>query len=337
MIDPTAMLIAIAQISATIITITFAVFAIFLQRDGSNHTGYMELRSFIKFDFARASIVTVAFPVLFIQIFSILREYFSIQWINEVEYVIVFAFWVLMVLFMWRIINRVYYATLQHEEPVFDTEGMRTTDDIGMIQFDTKRYNAGILKRKIFPKVFKRCKDEMKEHKDANQIFNDYVDKTIVLQEYHEDPCKVYAKKEKKPKLMLRPRVQSPDGVIMICLDRLAETDWREDAVEYSLKILYEFYRYSEKQQDESKLGNRILGRTKYACPTDSTALTLYANILVRRSDPLDPDEKTRLLKNAVKLYDKAILKDVNNNMAVNNRSVALSLISQIHIQSENI
>ena len=247
---------------------------------------------------------------------------------------------VMMILAIYRIVVKAYYALLQHEPSEEHSEFMNPDDTCDLFRFVDKRYNVEILKRKLFPKAQGREDGEKTERtKDKFDRFI-YVDvikyKYEEMSNYFETLSKEYVKFEKDKKLMLKkikPMVQAPNQIIRICINELTKHNWDMDSVKYSIVVTHEFLEYAKKQQDETKKWNKISGRSKYSSPNDSWVRTLYGILLYCKQKEESGFSRSNMEK-IREIFSKAVDSDIDNELAkLNERKIRTSVWLFDHFQ----
>jgi len=258
----------------------------------------------------------------------------------------------------------------------------------GIINYPPGRYDVYSIKKTLYPKLHKKlyktikgtvfskllkifsCKKEkldkikwvaMWEYGFDNEI--DDIVKQIMNENIHENqPLFKYLdkdnkKSDKKVKYnnkilkdmkILKPKVQAPDRITEICLDKMYKKDTRiqvytdrgesiqiltgielSDLIYYFL-LLYSCKKYAESRQDEKKRSNVFKNRAKYTNSNDTYMYTLYGNILYHIGKKVKPEIKIKYFEEAVKAYECAEIVNQHNQVAAHNKEIINGLILRI-------
>ncbi|WII08197.1 hypothetical protein PED39_03070 [Methanomassiliicoccales archaeon LGM-RCC1] len=331
----------IAEVSATFVAISVAIFAIMATRPGHD----IELRKFIKFDFVACSISSIITPLACMIIIDSMKHV-SCSMILLMEMGSAF----IMVLSIWRLINRVYYSGLQVESqqlvgevtlidphctnrssfPNYNITSVLSKMYPGPSQHLRGRYYDYIpqdnvhwsnrtiknndwefmvflkaLSEDVFSKGHSGAEETLSFVIDSGELNIDALNKVMFgygdVTGYDDEDLSRIRKYSRQ----MKPKVQSPKGVYQICSAIYSRYD-DVSAMEMCMTLLTGYIRYAEKHQSPS-LMNRIVGRKDYISEGDSYVYTLMGDTIEAYGTMYG------LRYNANHLYSKAYSLDVDN------------------------
>ena len=411
--DPSFFFSTVAMVSATFISITFAIFAIFLSKTSFKSHGYLELKLFIKYNLIFAAFSSVV-PSLIMLIISTLVEITGLLLL-----IIEVMVFVLMLVPIWRMLNRVYYSILQYEPsplsiPSNTVEVKGRCEDCENYQSyvipsmrdkswrnailcinmnESKLYDVITLEKKLYARAFKHilkdgegylktygdysilkklfgsgspksCSDEtfynrsfyivvsdiMKKCEDCDHshnyckrindlcmFFTDRIsvkeEPDFIIEECNETSYKLhfYSNGEKCKTFTsllkcLKPYVQAPNEVVLICSDILERCNWSKDSLIFSTLVLDQFCRYLKKKQKNGSR-NKLVGRTRYSSPNNSYIKTLFGCVLYESAIQKYGVVSKKVLERILRLFEEAYEVNKSDFIACHNIGIIKQML----------
>jgi hypothetical protein len=262
-----------AEVGATIISITFAIFAIYLSSGGRLADGRVELKYTIKYWFVEAAFLAVVPSLVALAIINYLLQGDEIKMVlpfNETvfltlpvsETVLCFQVFVLglLILAITRIVTRAYYIILQNEPVLEDLiKNHYFNTDISLYTYEEKRYNTNSIKKKVYKRLDKNEDLSFALGEIITALCNSPQKQSFffsmeTLKINKSELKKIFSRKERRLLKKIKPKIQTPNQIMMICLDELFKTKWNDERVTLKLTILvHEYLRYAHGQQNETR------------------------------------------------------------------------------------
>jgi len=275
----------ISAVSATLLTLIVAVTAILFTK-GKKEDGLFEIKLMIKFDIPVAAVCTVLTPMLI----SLLPNF---SWFSESapsQWVILFLTLALFAYIIIRLFYRMYYTTLREEDGfIFCYNECRSVppNDVSNMSLKTRSFQVRAFKKKLYRKAskpHKRNKNKLSREALFDTVFETTVDSIFEkwdkdFRDYSNDSIKVSEILKYKFEKQLKPRIQAPDQVVMMCLSWIDQSKKEEEekTIWKSLMLLDEYICYMLKKKI-SRL--KWILRFNYYCSSNANVYLLYSDLL---------------------------------------------------------
>jgi len=310
--DAIAIFVGVAVISATLISIIFAIFAIVLSRNMTNKPGgYLDLRLTIKYDFARTALFTIVPPITAAIVITLMNQYFEAI-LETIYFLIYFAegvVLVLMVIGVWRTVNKAYYSTLENEMAPTELKCI----------LDEAQFSEGVLV--TLPKREFNVETVVKKLYSQAECFESAVRNFVKEKPDFFDDLN-YKMENKKFKKLFKPKVQAPYQVAMICIDAICNnsgTDANEN-LNYAIAVASTHRNYVEPRQSKKGITNHIVKRKSYPSLGESLMRTVHSILLCEKYNLQTSGTKNEALKEyAQKLLEEALKQNKGNKIAKHN------------------
>ena len=333
-----------ATISITFLALLFTIAAIIYSFGGDRSGDSYHLKYLIKKDLVSSAVLSIIPQLTLIPVIYAIRGIIpKIVVVVSMAILLVFQVFIL-----WKTANTCYYFILQnnHNTSLMGLLSEKDCPTTQLCDFEVGRYDVYNIKKTLYPKIYNRVLHSIREERknisaDKVDIVNRWDEgfdneiKAIVkiVLEYANDENKtvveILRKKEKKLKKIrkiIKPKLQAPDRVTEICLDKLARTEKTYGEMDigdlvYCLVLLDSCKNYSESRQDEKRWWDVFQNRARYMNSDDTYMYTLYGNILYHIGKTVKDSPAERIYYwHAHRAYECAIVVNRENKVAIHNK-----------------